>query len=88
MTISLPSMDDAQQRYLEYLDIIKDGQKGIADALEFWGSAFDEVNAGPPGRLPLQVLPPKEFVETTFEFIERMVAAQKQLAFALVESTV
>jgi hypothetical protein len=88
MTISLPSMRDAQQRYLEYLDVIKDGQKGMVDALELWGSAFDDAIAGPPGRIPLEPLPPKELVETTFDFIERLVAAQKQLAFALVESAV
>jgi hypothetical protein len=88
MTNSLKSLRDAQQRYLDYLDTIKEGQKGFTEALEFWGNAFGESNGTPSARLPLEPLPPKQLVETSFDFIERMIAAQKQFAFALVESAV
>jgi hypothetical protein len=79
---SLPNMQDAQQRYLEYFDSIKDRQSEITEALEFWKSEFDGAVAN-QGRVSLE---PKELVESTFEFVERLIAAQKKLAFALVES--
>ncbi|MDX6465143.1 MAG: hypothetical protein QOI27_183 [Gaiellaceae bacterium] len=87
MAINWKTMRDSQQRYLEYLDVMKEGQKGIADALGLWGT-FDPSTAGKsPMLTPVEPLEPKELVATTFDYIEKLLAAQKQLAYALVEST-
>jgi hypothetical protein len=77
------NMRDAQKQYLEYVDILKDGQKAIVSALEFWGNAFDEAAGKPAAR---RVLEPKEFVEQSFEVIERVLEAQRQVLLALVDS--
>jgi hypothetical protein len=90
MTMSPTSVRDAQKQYLEYLDALKDGQKAVIDAVEFWSSAFDATR--PSSRrtsenVPSNLPPPKEFVESAFSFAERMVAAQKEFALALIDAS-
>jgi hypothetical protein len=88
MAINWKTMRDSQQKYLEYLDVMKEGQKGIADALGFWGTTLDPSAAGKsPMLTPIEPLEPKELVATTFDYIEKVLAAHKELAYALVEST-
>jgi hypothetical protein len=87
MTMSPTSVRDAQKQYLEYLDALKDGQKAVIDAVEFWSSAFDTSVARPSSRRVPDNLPaPKELVESAFSFAERLVAAQKEFALALVDA--
>jgi hypothetical protein len=88
MTINLTGMHDAQQQYLDYLDVMKNGQKALADALQSWGGAFEDVVGQPASLWSLEPVPPRELVETTFGFVERLLAAQKQLAIALVDTAV
>ena len=88
MSIGLPSARDAQTRYLNYVDMVKDGQKAVVDAVELWTSAFDEALGKPAGRLPLEPLAPKELVETGFDLVERVIAAQKKVVFALFDIAV
>jgi hypothetical protein len=93
MAINMPGMNgmnDAQQQqqYLEYLDIFENAQNAFADALQSWRGAFDGVADQPTSPWSLEPLPPRELVETTFGFVERLVAAQKQLAIAFIETAV
>jgi hypothetical protein len=83
VNMNMTNMRDAQKQYLEYVDLLKDGQKAIVNALEFWGSAFDEAAGKPASR---HLLEPKEFVEQSFEVIERVLEAQRQVLLALVDS--
>jgi hypothetical protein len=87
MTISATTVRDAQKQYMQYLDALKDGQKAVIDAVEFWSTAF-ESSVARPGvrRSPEQVPAPKELVESAFGFAERLVAAQKEFALALVDA--
>ena len=87
MSSNLTEMFDAQQ-YLNYLDVMKNAQQAFADTLQSWGSAFDGVIGQPASSWPPEPIEPRELVETTFGFVERFVAAQKQLAIALVEPAV
>jgi hypothetical protein len=88
--MSATSVRDAQKQYLDYLDALKDGQKAVIDAVEFWSSAFDASR--PSSRnmsdsLPANLPAPKELVESAFGFAERLVAAQKEFALALVDAS-
>jgi hypothetical protein len=75
-------MYDAQQ-YTEYFDNMKNAQKALADVLQSWRDGV----ADQPGSLwSREPVPPKELVENTFGFVERLVAAQKQIAIAFVET--
>jgi hypothetical protein len=86
MTSNMNGMYDVQQQYLDYLDIMMNARQTLADALESWGGAFGGV--GQPGSLrTLEPVAPRELVETTFGFVERLLSAQKQLAMALVDTT-
>jgi hypothetical protein len=87
MTINMPGMFDAQQQYLDYLDTMKNAQHALADAVQSWGGAFDGVVGQPTSSWSLEPVPPKELVETTFGLIERLLAAQKQIAIALIDTT-
>ncbi|MDX6424814.1 MAG: hypothetical protein QOD52_219 [Gaiellaceae bacterium] len=84
MTSTLTDMYDAQQ-YTEYFDNMKNAQKAIADVLQSWRDGVADQPASLWSREPV---PPKELVENTFGFVERLVAAQKQLAIAFVETGV
>jgi hypothetical protein len=87
MTISPPKVQDAQKQYLEYLDALKDGQKAVIDAVEFWSNAFESSTGTSPLRRPgAPVTPSRELVEGAFSFAERVVAAQKEFALALVDA--
>jgi hypothetical protein len=91
MAINMPGMNgmnDAQQQqqYLEYLDMIENAQNVFSEALQSWRSAFDGMADQPASPWSLQPVPPREFIETTFGLVERLVAAQKQLAIAFVET--
>lgn len=87
MSIGPTTVLDAQNQYMDYLEALKDGQKAVVDAVEFWSSAFESSVSKPGTRFsPDQVLGPKEFVETAFSFAERLVAAQKEFALALVDA--
>jgi hypothetical protein len=88
MTMSSPTnVRDAQKQYLEYLDALKDGQKAVIDAVEFWSNAF-ESSVGKPAtrRSPEQLPSSREVVEGAFGLAERLVAAQKEFALALVDA--
>jgi hypothetical protein len=87
MTIGPTNVRDAQKQYLEYLDALKDGQKAVIDAVEFWSNAF-ESSVGKPAmhRSPEQLASPRDLVEGAFNFAERLVAAQKEFALALVDA--
>jgi hypothetical protein len=87
MTSTVTEMFDTQQ-YLNYLDVMKNAQQAFTDALQSWGGAFDGVIGQPASTWPPEPIEPRELVETTFGFVERFVAAQKQLAIALVEPAV
>jgi hypothetical protein len=89
MNMNTMGMQDAKQQYLDYLDdVMQNSQKALADAFESWRGAFDG-GAGVPATLrPLEPVPPRELVETTFGFVERLLAAQKQLAIAFVDTEV
>jgi hypothetical protein len=87
MTSNMTGMHDVQQQYLDYLDIMMNAQQALADAFESFGGAFDGVVGLPASLHSLEPVPPREFVETTFGFVERLLAAQKQLAIALVDTT-
>lgn len=87
MTVSPTNVRDAQTQYLEYLDALKDGQKAVIDAVEFWSNAFESSVGKPPKRrTPEQVPSSRELVESAFDFAERVVAAQKEVALALVDA--
>jgi hypothetical protein len=85
MSSTVTEMFDTQQ-YLNYLDVMKNAQQAFADALQSWGGAFDGVIGQPATTWPPEPVQPRELVENTFGFVERLVAAQKQLAMALVET--
>jgi hypothetical protein len=87
MASNLTDMFDVQEQYQDYLDGMKSAQKAFADALQSWGGAFDGGVGQPASSWPLEPVAPKELIETTFGFVERLLAAQKQLAIALVEKT-
>jgi hypothetical protein len=87
MTISPPNVHDAQKQYLEYLDALKDGQKAVIDAVEFWSNAFESsAVASPIRRSSAKITPSREIVEGAFSFTERVIAAQKEFALALVDA--
>jgi hypothetical protein len=87
MSSSTPNVRDAQKQYLEYLDALKGGQKAMVDAVEFWSNAFESSASRPAPRLSPEQLPaPRELVENAFSFAERLVAAQKEFALALVDA--
>jgi hypothetical protein len=96
MAINIPGLNglngindpQQQQRLLEYLDIFENAQNAFTDALETWRGAFDGVADQPTSPWSLEPLPPRELVETTFGFVERVVASQKQLAIAFLEAAV
>ena len=88
MPIGYTSARDTQEQYLHYVDMIKESQKSIVDALELWSSAFDEALGASARRAPLEPRTPQELVETAFDFVERLIAAQKQLVLALFETAV
>jgi hypothetical protein len=88
MTTNSPTnVQDAQKQYLEYLDALKDGQKAVIDAVEFWSNAF-ESSVGKPAmrRRPEQLPSSREMIESAFSFAENLVAAQKEFALALVDA--
>jgi hypothetical protein len=86
MTTGPTNVRDAQKQYLEYLEALKDGQKAVIDAVEFWSSAF-ESSVPRAGRQGAGALPsPRELVESAFTFSERLIAAQKEFALALVDA--
>jgi hypothetical protein len=87
MTSNTTGMFDAQQQYVDYLEVMKNAQKALADALQSWGGAFDDV-VGQPATWPPEPVAPRELVETTFGFAERLLAAQKQLAITLLDLSV
>ncbi|HEV7639302.1 MAG TPA: hypothetical protein VGO39_00360 [Gaiellaceae bacterium] len=84
MTSNVTDMYDAQQ-YLDYVDNMKSAQKAFADALQSWRDGASEQPASLWSR---EAVPPREIVETTFGFVERLVAAQKQFAIAFVDTRV
>lgn len=86
MTSNVTDMFDAQQQYQDYIDVMKNAQQAFADALQSWGGAFDGVLGQPASSWPPEPVPPRELVETTFGFAERLLAAQKQLAIALLDT--
>ena len=87
MTMSSTNVSDAQKQYLEYLEALKDGQKAVIDAMEFWSSAFESSVGRPASRKWGEGLPaPREFVESAFTLTERLVAAQKEFVLALVDA--
>jgi hypothetical protein len=87
MTISGTNARDAQKQYLQYLEALKDGQKAVIDAVEFWSNAFDGSVPRPTGlRTPEGLPTSRELVEGAFGFAERVVAAQKEFALALVDA--
>ena len=88
MSIGFTSARDTQDQYLDYVDMIKESQKSIVDALELWSSAFDEALGKSAIRAPLEPPAPQELVETAFDFVERLIAAQKQLVLALFDAAV
>jgi hypothetical protein len=85
MPVNLTNAQDAQQQYLDYLDNMKSAQQALTDVLQSWRGAFDGAADQPTPLWSLEPVQPKELVETTFGFVERMVAAQKQLAIAFVD---
>ncbi|HEX4679826.1 MAG TPA: hypothetical protein VH210_11570 [Gaiellaceae bacterium] len=85
MSFNLMDMNEAQQQFLDFLDTMKNAQQTFADAVESWGGAFDVGQSA--SSWSLEPLPPRELVETTFDLVERLLAAQKQLAIALVDAT-
>ena len=87
MTSNMNGMYDVQQQYLDYLDIMMNARQTLAEALESWGGAFDGMVGQPASLRALDPVPPRELVETTFGFVERLLSAQKQLAIALVDTT-
>jgi hypothetical protein len=88
MSISTMNMRDAQKQYLQYLEALKDGQKAVVDAVEFWSNAFDGAVPRPTGIRTPEALPSsRELVEGAFGFAERLVAAQKEFALALVDAS-
>jgi hypothetical protein len=88
MTSNTTGMFDAQQQYVDYLEVMKNAQKALADALQSWGGAFDDVVGQPAASWPPEAVAPRELVETTFDFAERLLAAQKQLAITLLDLSV
>jgi hypothetical protein len=86
MTSTLTDMFEMPEQYQDYLDGMKTAQKAFADALQSWGGAFDGVVGQPASAWPPEAVAPKELIETTFGFVERLLAAQKQLAIAFVDS--
>jgi hypothetical protein len=87
MTMSSPTnVRDAQKQYLEYLDALKDGQKAVIDAVEFWSNAFEGTVGKPAMRRSPELPSSREVVEGAFSFAERLVAAQKEFALALVDA--
>jgi hypothetical protein len=87
MSISPPNTRDAQKQYLEYLEALKDGQKAVLDAVEFWSNAFEGSVPRAGTRRPDQIPAAKELVESAFDFAEHLVAAQKEFALAFVDAT-
>jgi hypothetical protein len=96
MTSTLTEMFDTQQfanffdteQYLNYLDVMKNAQQAFTEAFQSLGGAFDGGKSQPASTWPPEPVQPREFVENTFGFVERLVAAQKQLAMALVDPAV
>jgi hypothetical protein len=86
MSMDMPGMEDAQQLYLDYLDTMQNAQQALVDAVQSWGGAFDGIGGQPASSWSLEPVPPREFVEMTFGLVERLLAAQKQLAFALIDT--
>ncbi|MCW2963211.1 MAG: hypothetical protein JWO17_463 [Actinomycetia bacterium] len=86
MTMNMTGMHDAQQQYLDYLDMMKNAQEAFADAVQSWGGAFDGGVGQPGSSWFLEPVPPRELVETTFGLFERLLDAQKQLAIAFVDA--
>jgi hypothetical protein len=86
MTMNMTGLHDVQEQYLDYLDIMMNAQKALTDAFQSWSGAFDGVVGQPASSWSLEPVPPRELVETTFGLVERLLAAQKQLAIALVDT--
>jgi hypothetical protein len=79
---------DAQQKYQDYLDMMKNAQQAFAEALQSLGGTFDDFVGQPASSWSLEPVPPRERVEKTFGYAERLLAAQKKLAIALVDTDV
>ena len=74
----------AQEQYLETL---KQGQKAVIDAVGLWAKSVEGYTAKAEAIPNAEQLPtPKEYVETTFSFVEKVIATQKELALAVLDA--
>jgi hypothetical protein len=87
MPIGFTSARDPQNQYLDYVEMLKESQKAVVEALELWTTAFDDALGEPASRPALALRSPKELVETAFDFVERAIAVQKQLVLALFDTS-
>jgi hypothetical protein len=76
---------DAQEKSeQEFLEAVQQSQRAIADAVGAWAKSVESMQtAYPPVPERPRVPAPQDVVEQTFDFAEKMLAAQREFARSL-----
>jgi hypothetical protein len=73
--------DYVQGAQEQTLKTLRDGQQAIIDAVRAWAEAVERITPPTPALPFSEQLPsPKEVVETSFDFAEQLLKAQREFA--------